>query len=84
MRSADKLDMSWGCAKMIDMARQPKKRTGSRHLDRHMVSLPGDLYDWLQVAADRAGRPLSWEVRMRLVKSLEADKTPKPSPPGSN
>jgi hypothetical protein len=50
-----------------------KKKKGSRHVDRHMLSFPHDVYEALRKAAQRNGRPLVWEARLRLRKSLEAE-----------
>ena len=50
--------------------KQPK---GSRHIDRHMVSLPAELYKAARKAAKEAKRPINWEVRIRLEESLRKD-----------
>lgn len=60
---------------MLMMARKKtaKPRTADRHVDRNMVSLPGDMYRQLKTLADRNGRPVSWEIRLLIKKHLEAN-----------
>ncbi len=64
---------------MLDVM-DKKKKKGSRHVDRHMLSFPNDVYEALRKAAMVNGRPLVWEARIRLRKSLEADGKLPPTP----
>jgi hypothetical protein len=60
----------------IECMSKPKPRSGSRHKPRRTISLPPSLYGRLAAAAEKAGRPINWEARMRLDKSLAADESP--------
>lgn len=50
-----------------------KKRSGSRHKDRHTVSLPGALYERLRKSAARHDRPINRQARRLLDEALTAD-----------
>lgn len=58
-----------------------KKRKGSRHAPRSMISLPRDLYDQLKKLAGKNGRPINWEARMVIQKALEESSLWPPSRP---
>ena len=65
---------------MLGMA---KKRPGSRHKDRHMVALPGDLYDLLRQLSEREDRPIRHEIMRAIRAHLRANgllPPPGPSP----
>ena len=44
-----------------------KVRTGSRHVDRHAVSMKGDLYALLAASAEWHGRSMVDELRAILM-----------------
>jgi hypothetical protein len=56
--------------RMIGMAKKKKAEAGSRHLDRHMVSLPGDIYEAMKALADRESRPLRMQVILACKEHL--------------
>lgn len=60
---------------MVVMAKKDKS-TGDRHKDRHMVSLPGVLYDRIKAIAEKYQRPLSWQVRLILEEALKREEQP--------
>lgn len=66
---------------MPPMAKRKQNRSGSRHVDRHMVSLPGHIYDRLKIIADRNVRPLRWEMLLALEKYLTDNGLPHPDKP---
>ncbi len=57
---------------MLGMAKRKKKQTGSRHLDRHMVALTGDIYRAMQDLADKESRPLRHQVLLACKEHLAA------------
>lgn len=67
---------------MLGMAdkKKPKPRSSSRHSDRNMISVPGDLYARIKASAKRNGRPISWETRRLLGKALDSEETSPPQP----
>lgn len=67
---------------MLHMAKK-KKKTGSRHLDRHMVSLNGDIYEAMRLIAQQNQRPINWQIRLFLIEAAKAAKVwPIPEDPG--
>jgi hypothetical protein len=51
-----------------------------RHLSKTMVRLPVDVHAQLKKLAERNHRPLSWELRMVLIKHLEENGLWPPEP----
>lgn len=49
------------------------KRSGSRHKDRHTLSIRGEVYRNLATLAKRNNRPLLWEARIALENHLAAN-----------
>jgi len=47
-----------------------KKRKGSRHKDRHTVSLPGEIYELMRQAAEKGERPLRSQVVLACKEQL--------------
>ena len=67
---------------MLGMAK--KKRTGSRHVDRHMVSLSGDVYRLMQELADKESRTLRLQVLLACKEHLAARGLWPPPPPSTS
>lgn len=57
-----------------------KKRPGSRHKDRHNVSLPGALYDLIQDLANKERRPLRLQVIIAVEEHLRSKGIEIPDP----
>jgi len=60
------------------MQTMAKKRTGSRHKDRNMVSLPGDIYSLMKQLAEKERRPLSIQLLIAVEEHLRARGIPLP------
>jgi hypothetical protein len=54
------------------MSEKQKKRQGSRHKDRHTVSIPGEHYEALKALASKHGRPTSWQLRLVIEEAAKA------------
>jgi hypothetical protein len=54
---------------MIGMAKKPK--AGDRHGPRNLVNVPPEVHAQLRKLAERNCRPISWELRLALIKHLE-------------
>lgn len=63
---------------MLAMA---KKRPGSRHAPRSMISLPKSLYQRLKKIAERNGRPINWEARIIIERDVARQESEPPPPP---
>jgi len=50
-----------------------EKKTGSRHKKRNMVNVTSDIYERLVALAKHNNRPISWQLRMLLMKSLREE-----------
>jgi hypothetical protein len=58
-----------------------KKRTGSRHKDRHNISFNGELYERIRKSAEKNGRPINWEAKRLVTKALDQESPPPPPQP---
>lgn len=57
---------------MLVMSDKTNKRRGSRHKDRHTVSLPQSAYDLLKAIAEKNKRPASWQLRI-IIEAAARD-----------
>jgi hypothetical protein len=60
-----------GEMKMPSTMTKKTDRSKDRHLPFRQVRLPEELYQRLQALADKAERPVSWQLRKAVLEHLE-------------